>query len=164
MRLGLEASRTDLIATVALYVISGVLSGFALFATTGVLAALFDGPTPDRVRAALPSLALVAAASAARAGLSAAAGWAQTRLGPHVDRAVELRLFGLTTQVELAAFDDASFHDAMQRARDRGLYSAPRVVTYVINCVTGMAGIASTPARSTRCSDRSARTLRAAPC
>jgi hypothetical protein len=106
----------------------------------------------------------VAAASAARAGLSAAAGWAQTRLGPHVDRAVELRLFGLTTQVELAAFDDASFHDAMQRARDRGLYSAPRVVTYVINCVTGMAGIASTPARSTRCSDRSARTLRAAPC
>jgi ATP-binding cassette subfamily B protein/ATP-binding cassette subfamily C protein len=58
-----------------------------------------------------------------------------------VDRAVELRLFGLTTQVELAAFDDASFHDAMQRARDRGLYSAPQVVTDVINCVTGLSGI-----------------------
>jgi hypothetical protein len=37
---------------------------------------------------------------------------------------VEIRLLDLTTQVELAAFDDAAFYDAMQRARDRGLYSA----------------------------------------
>ena len=144
LRLGLEASRTDLIATVTLNLVAGVLSGFALFATTGVLEALFaEGPTPDRVRAALPSLAFVAACTAARAGLAAAAGWAQSRLQPQVDQAVELRLFDLTTQVELAAFDDASFHDAMQRARDRGLYSAPQVVTYVINCVAGVSGIVS---------------------
>ena len=28
---------------------------------------------------------------------------------------VEIRLLDLTTQVELAAFDDAGFYDAMQR-------------------------------------------------
>ena len=56
---------------------------------------------------------------------------------------VEIRLLDLTTRVELAAFDDAAFYDAMQRARDRGLYSAPQVVTNVLNCVTGVAGIVS---------------------
>ena len=109
LRLGFEASRTDLITTVTLNLIAGVLTGFALFATTGVLEALFaEGPTPERVRAALPSLIFVAAATAARAGLSAAAGWAQSRLQPQVEQAVELRLYDLTTQVELSAFDDAS--------------------------------------------------------
>ena len=43
-----------------------------------MLEALFEaGPTPERVRTALPSLILVAAAVAVRAALQAAAGWAQ---------------------------------------------------------------------------------------
>jgi ATP-binding cassette subfamily B protein/ATP-binding cassette subfamily C protein len=144
VRLGWEANRRDTVATIALNLVSGVLTGFALLATTGVLEALFAaGPTPQRVQAALPSLIVVAAAVAARAGLQAAAGWAQSRLHPQVDRVVEIRLLDLTTRVELAAFDDAEFYDAMQRARDRGLYSAPQVVTNVLDCVTGAAGIAS---------------------
>jgi ATP-binding cassette subfamily B protein/ATP-binding cassette subfamily C protein len=125
VRLGWSASRVDTAATIALNLASGVLAGYALFATTGVLQALFaGGPTPQRVRAALPSLLLVAVATAARSGISAAAGWAQSRLEPQVDQAVEVRLFDLTSQVELAAFDDSDFHDRMQRARDRGVYSA----------------------------------------
>src|SRR6476659_10264412 len=144
VRLGWQASRRDTVATIGLNLVSGVLTGFALLATTGVLEALFAaGPTPDRVRAALPSLVLVAAATAGRAGLQAAAGWAQSRLRPQVDRVVAIRLLDLTTQVELAAFDDAEFYDAMQRARDRGLYSAPQVVTNVLDCVTGVAGLVS---------------------
>jgi ATP-binding cassette subfamily B protein/ATP-binding cassette subfamily C protein len=144
IRLGWEANRRDTVATIGLNLLSGVLTGFALLATTGVLEALFAaGPTPQRVRAALPSLVLVAAATAGRAGLQAAAGWAQSRLHPQVDRVVEIRLLDLTTQVELAAFDDAEFSDAMQRVRNRGLYSAPQVVTSVLDCVTGAAGIAS---------------------
>ena len=87
VRLGWEANRRDTVATIGLNLVSGVLTGFALLATTGVLEALFAaGPTPERVRAALPSLVLVAAATAGRAGLQAAAGWAQSRLRPQVDR------------------------------------------------------------------------------
>jgi ATP-binding cassette, subfamily B, bacterial len=144
VRLGWSASRKDTAATIALNVASGVFTGFALFATTGVLEALFaGGPTPHRVRAALPSLVLVAAATAARSGIQAAAGWAQNRLEPQVDQVVEVRLFDLTTQVELAAFDDPDFHDGLERARDRGLYSASQVVNNVINCLTAFAQIAA---------------------
>src|SRR5436305_1177068 len=93
-----RASRRGRVATIGLNLVSGVLTGFALLATTGVLEALFaEGPTPDRVRAALPSIILVAAATAGRAGLQAAAGWAQSRLRPQVDRVVAIRLLDLTT-------------------------------------------------------------------
>ena len=144
IRLGWAANRRDTVATIGLNLVSGVLTGFALLATTGVLEALFAaGPTPARVRAALPSLLLVGAAVAARAGLQAAAGWAQARLEPQANRVVEIRLFDLTSRVELSAFDDSAFYDAMERARDRGLYAAPRVLTNVLNCVTGVAGIVS---------------------
>jgi ATP-binding cassette subfamily B protein/ATP-binding cassette subfamily C protein len=144
VRLGWSASRLDTAATIALNLVSGVFAGYALYATTGVLQALFAaGPTPQRVRAALPSLILVAAATAARSGISTAAGWAQSRLEPRVDQSVEVRLYDLTSQVELTAFDDPDFHERMQRARDRGMYSAAQVVNNVINCMTAFVGIAA---------------------
>jgi ATP-binding cassette, subfamily B, bacterial len=104
-------------------VVSGVFTGYALFATSDVLQALFAArPTPHRVRAVLPSLVLVAAA-------------------------VALRL-DLTSRVELPAFDDAAFHDAMLRARDRGLFSASQVVSNVLDCVTGPAARSPSGART----------------
>jgi ATP-binding cassette, subfamily B, bacterial len=114
IRLGWEANRRDTAGTIGLNLVSGVLTGFALLATNDVLEALFAaGPTPQRVRA--PRLGR--RRRGARAGLQAAAGWAQSRLCPQVDRMVEIRLLDLTTQVELAAYDDAEFYDAMQRWR-----------------------------------------------
>ena len=144
VRLGYEASRWDTVATITANLASGVFTGYALLASTSVLQALFAaGPTPGRVRAAIPSLLVVAAAVAARSGLQAAAGWSQARLEPQIDRVVETRLFELTTRVALSAFDDAEFNDAMLRARDRGVLSAARVVETVLDCLTGAVGIAS---------------------
>jgi ATP-binding cassette, subfamily B, bacterial len=144
LTLGWSASRRDTTATVALNLASGVFGGYALFATTGVLEALFAaGPTPARVRAALPSLILVAVATAARSAVATAAGWAQSRLEPQVDQVVEVQLYDLTSQVELAAFDDPDFHDRMQRARDRGIYSASALVNDVINFITAFTGLAA---------------------
>jgi ATP-binding cassette, subfamily B, bacterial len=49
VRLGWQASRRDTVATIALNLLSGVLTGVALLATTGVLEALLAaGPTPQR--------------------------------------------------------------------------------------------------------------------
>src|SRR5467141_3808366 len=60
LRLAWRASRRDTTATIALNIASGAFTAFGLLATTGVLQALFaTGPTPGRVRAALPSLVLV---------------------------------------------------------------------------------------------------------
>src|ERR1700761_717853 len=65
--LGWSANRRDTLATITLPPASGVVGCFALFATPGALQALFPAaPTPHRVRAALPSLILVAVAPATR--------------------------------------------------------------------------------------------------
>ena len=122
-----------------------MLTGFALLATTGVLEALFAaGPTPQRVRAALPSLVLVAAATAGRAGLQAAAGWAQSRLAP---------AGGPGGGDPAAGPDDPgrswppsttpSSTTPCSAPATGDLYSASQVVTNVLDCVTGAAGIAS---------------------
>jgi ATP-binding cassette subfamily B protein/ATP-binding cassette subfamily C protein len=88
-RLAWQASPADAVATVTLHLLAGVFTAYGLLATTGVLRALFaGGATPDRVRAALPSLILVAGATALRAALQAGAGWAQARLKPRVDHLV----------------------------------------------------------------------------
>src|ERR1700744_1315714 len=61
-RLGWSAGPFDTAATIGLNLVSGVAGGYALYATTGVLEALFAaGPTPQRGRAALPSPILLMA-------------------------------------------------------------------------------------------------------
>ncbi|MEU8797562.1 ABC transporter ATP-binding protein [Spirillospora sp. NPDC048819] len=143
-RLAWRASPADTVATISLNLLAGIFTAFWLLATTGVLTALFSaGPTPDRVRDALPSLALVAGAVALRAGLQACAGWSQSRLDPQVRRLAELRLYEATTAVHLAALDDSDFLDELQRAQARGLMSAPRVVQQAVDVLTGAVGMAA---------------------
>jgi ATP-binding cassette, subfamily B, bacterial len=137
-----RASPVDTVATIALNLLAGLFTAFWLLATTGVLTALFSaGPTPGRVRDALPSLALVAGAVALRAGLQACAGWSQARLNPQVRRLAELRLYEATTAVHLAALDDSDFLDELQRAQTRGMTSAPRVVQQAVDVLTGLVGM-----------------------
>ncbi|MEU6784591.1 ABC transporter ATP-binding protein, partial [Nonomuraea angiospora] len=144
MRMAWRAGRRDTLATITLNLLGGVFTAFGLLATTGVLSALFsEGPTPDRVLAALPSLVLVGVAATLRTGVQAGAGWAQSRLDPQVSRLTEERLYGLTSRVELVAYDDPEFHDALQRARLRGVATADSVVTSAINVVTAAVGIAA---------------------
>ncbi|MEV0828269.1 ATP-binding cassette domain-containing protein, partial [Nonomuraea rubra] len=144
MRMAWRASPRDTAATVVLNLLGGVFTAFGLLATTGVLTALFsEGPTPDRVMAALPSLALVAGAAVLRTTTQAGAGWAQSRLDPQVTRLTEERLYGLTSRVNLVAYDDPDFHDALQRARLRGAAMADSVVTCTIDVVTAAVGIAA---------------------
>lgn len=69
-------------------------------------ALLAEGPTPERVRAAVPALLVVVGVLSARSGLETAAGWAQARLEPLIDPVVERRLFAATTTVDPAAFED----------------------------------------------------------
>jgi ABC-type multidrug transport system fused ATPase/permease subunit len=117
---------------------------FGLLATRDVLAALFTaGPTPGRVRAAVPGLIAVAAAVGARSGMATGAGWAQARLVPRVTQLVESRLLRITTRVELGAFDDPEFADELERARGRGAEAARRLVDHTITLTTGAVGVAA---------------------
>jgi ATP-binding cassette subfamily B protein len=142
VRLAWQAGRADTTVTIALNLGAGVFTAFGLLATTGVLTALFAaGPTPDRVRDALPSLLLVGVATALRAGFQLAAGWAQARLEPRIDRIVETRMYELTTAVQLAALDDSDFLDDMKRADGRGMAAAPMVVRSAVDVLTGLVGL-----------------------
>lgn len=144
LRMAWQASRVDTLTACAAQLVSGVFTAFGLLATRGVLQALFaEGPTPHRIRAAIPAMAAVAGAAVLRGGLQTGAGWAQARLSPQVDRLAELRLYGATTGVGLAAFDDSEFFAAMQRATNRGAQSGSQVVDAAIDTVTGAVGLAA---------------------
>ncbi|GAA3241455.1 ABC transporter ATP-binding protein [Actinocorallia longicatena] len=142
LRLAWQANRRDTATTIGLNLVAGVFTTFGLLATTGVLNALFAaGPTPDKVRGALPALALVAVAYTAQGALRTGAGWAQARLEPQIEQVVEMRLYELTTSVQLAALDDSEFLDELNRARSRGIMSASSVVLYTVDVLTGLVGL-----------------------
>lgn len=142
LALAWRASPGNTAATLALNLAAGVFTAVALVATAGVLDELFAaGPTPDRVYAAVPALVLVASATVLRGALSAAAGWAQARLEPHVEQAAETRLMELATAVQVLAFDDNDFHDRMFRASVRGASETKRLVTFTVDILTGAIGI-----------------------
>jgi ATP-binding cassette subfamily B protein len=147
LRLSWQASRLDTWLSLSLQLAAGVFTGAGLLATTGVLEALFaEVPSVDRVQEALPSLLLVAAAAAGGQLVSIGAGYTQARLEPRVLKVTELRLFELSTTVELAAFHDHEFHDAMRRARDRGVESARSLVRSCMSVVAAAAGLAGAAA------------------
>ncbi|GAA2702448.1 ABC transporter ATP-binding protein [Actinoplanes palleronii] len=131
--------RTSMVAVATLG--SGVLAAFGLLATQRVLIELFaGGPTPDRVRAALPALILLAAAAAIRGTLGMAVGYALNGLTPRVHVAVERELFEHTTAVDLKAFDDDGFAEGMERAT-RGTEAAVELVQNTMNLFAGVVSL-----------------------
>ncbi|MFC0506545.1 ABC transporter ATP-binding protein [Micromonospora costi] len=120
---------------------AGVMAAFGLLATQRVLVELFaGGPTPHKVRAALPALVALAAATALRAGMATAMGYAQNGLTPKVDREVQRGLFEMTTAVRLEAFDADAFADDMERA-SRGAEETTSLVQSSMNLLAGLAGV-----------------------
>ena len=145
IRIALQMSwRADPTRTVIVGVATlgaGLLSTFGLLATQRVLIELFaNGPTTQRVSAALPALTVLAVTIAARAGMGIAVGYAQNGLTPRVSREVERRLFEVTTAVKLDAFDGDAFADDMERA-SRGTDSAISLVQGAMNLLAGVVGL-----------------------
>jgi ATP-binding cassette subfamily B protein len=139
-----RASPGTTAAMVVLQLAGGVASAVGLISVVGIFDGLLrSGPTPDRVRAAVPSLLLLVGAAAVRGALTSAAAAANGRLSPKVYEAAEMRLLDLTTRVELSTFDNPSWRDAMERARDRGISAAQQLVDRAIEVATGVAGLAA---------------------
>ncbi|MFD6096379.1 ATP-binding cassette domain-containing protein [Nocardiopsis flavescens] len=136
-----RANRRDLLIALGASTVAAVLAAVSLVSVTRVLDALLaPGPLADRVGAALPAVAVVAGVAALSGAVRLVSELALARLGPQTERLVELELFGLTTRARLVAFDDEEWADAMYRARDRGVYEVPRMVTATLE---GLAGVVS---------------------
>jgi ATP-binding cassette subfamily B protein len=141
VRVAWRADRWRTAIATACTLVSGAMAAFGLLATQRVLIQLFaGGPTPDRVRAALPALTFLAAATAIRGGLGMAIGYALNGLTPRVHQAVERDLFEHTTAVELAAYDDEAFAEGMERAT-RGTEAAIELVQNTMNLFAGMVSL-----------------------
>ncbi|MEU7298490.1 ATP-binding cassette domain-containing protein [Streptomyces exfoliatus] len=144
-RLAWRADRRATAAVVACQLGSAAMSAFGLIASVAVLRELFaQGPTPDRVRAAVPQILLVVGFVAGRALLEAAVAVAQARVTPKIRTALETEFFHLTAHVRLEAVEDADWHDEVYRANDRGLFYARQIVGQVVSLASSVLGLAGT--------------------
>lgn len=141
MRISWRADRCRTGVVVVATGAGGVMATFGLLATQQVLVELFtDGPTPDRVLAAVPALAVLTAAAAVSALLTIGTGYAENGLSPRIDREVERALFEVTTSVRLDAFDADAFTDDMERA-SRGTDSVIGLVQNAMDLLAGLVGL-----------------------
>ncbi|KUJ67662.1 ABC transporter ATP-binding protein [Streptomyces albus subsp. albus] len=142
LRLAWDADPRATAGVVSAQLASAAMGAFGLWASVGVLQALFaQGATADRVRAALPSLALVAGLLMVRAVLDAVVALGQARLIPRVRRTVEAEFLRLTAHVRLEAVDDAHWSDDSYRAFDRGLYYARESIGQLIQLASALLGL-----------------------
>jgi ATP-binding cassette subfamily B protein len=144
-RLAWQADRASTVTAVVCQLASAAMAAFGLIASVGVLQHLFaQGPTPDRVRAAIPQILLVAGFLAARALLEAAVSLAQARVTPKIRTALECEFLSLTAHVRLEAVEDADWHDEVHRANDRGLFYARMIVGQVVSLASAALGLIGT--------------------
>lgn len=144
-QLAWNTDRNATIAVVVLQLTSAAMTAFGLMASVAVLRELFaEGPTPDRVRAAIPQLLVVVGLLAARALLEAGVALAQARVTPKIRAALETEFLTLTAHVRLEIVDDADWHDQAYRANDRGLFYARQIVGQVISLAAGLLGLVGT--------------------
>ncbi|WP_327334870.1 ABC transporter ATP-binding protein [Streptomyces anulatus] len=144
-RLAWSADRTATVAVVILQLASAAMMAFGLMASVAVLRELFaEGPTPDRVRAAIPQLLVVVGFLSARALLEAGVAVAQARVTPKIRTALECEFLTLTAHVRLEVVDDADWHDEAYRANDRGLFYARQIVGQVVSLAAALLGLVGT--------------------
>ncbi|MGP3690892.1 transposase [Streptomyces sp. IBSNAI002] len=144
-RLAWQADRRSTLAAVVCQLASAAMAAFGLIASVKVLQHLFAaGPTPDRVRAAIPQILIVAGFLAARAFLEAAVAVAQARVTPKIRTALECEFLHLTAHVRLEAVEDPDWHDEVHRANDRGLFYARMIVGQVVSLASATLGLIGT--------------------
>ncbi|MFI8825221.1 ABC transporter ATP-binding protein [Streptomyces sp. NPDC053431] len=136
VRLAREADRRALYTVAASEAGRGVTQAVSLVAVNALLGELLaGGSTAERLRAALPSLVVVAVVSVIGAALTSASAVATGVLEPKVQRCATERYLGLVARVELAAIEDDGFHKLMDSAQ-WGADSARRMVGYCTAVVT----------------------------
>ncbi|MGH3684321.1 MAG: ABC transporter ATP-binding protein [Pseudonocardiaceae bacterium] len=130
VRLAWRTSPRLTLLAAAVELMAGCATAFGLLATANVFTQLLEqGPTPQRVVAALPALVLVMISYAARGLLEAAVGAVHAVLAPRVELRAQDELHAAVIGVELVAFDDADFVELVRRASTHGVSSAGRGVT-----------------------------------
>jgi ATP-binding cassette, subfamily B, bacterial len=143
VRLAWRTDRGSVLLVLVCQTATGIATAFGLLATNSVLVSLLAaGPTPGRVRAALPALLLVAAASVSGALLAVLGNAGSARLRPKVTRRAFGELLERATRVELVRFEQSDFHDLLEAAQFGAGWSE-YMVEQLAEVATTLAGIAA---------------------
>ncbi|MGW5421983.1 ABC transporter ATP-binding protein [Streptomyces sp. NPDC003943] len=138
VRLAREADRRALYVVAGSEAGRGVAQAVSLVAVNALLIELLAaGDIEARLRAALPSLLLVAVLAVVGAACRSASAAATGVLEPKVQRVATERYLGRVAQVELEAIEDDAFHRLMDSAQ-WGAESARRMVGYCTAVVTSL--------------------------
>ncbi|MGH3821393.1 MAG: ABC transporter ATP-binding protein [Pseudonocardiaceae bacterium] len=144
VRLAWQTSPRLTLLAAAVELVAGCVTAFGLLATATVLTRLLEqGPTPQRVLAALPALALVMASYAVRGLLDAAVGAVQAVLAPRVELRAQNELHEAVMGADLIAYDDADFVELVRRASTRGIASLSQGVTDAGNLLSSAISLAA---------------------
>jgi ATP-binding cassette subfamily B protein len=116
----------------------GVAQAVSLLAVNSVLARLIaGGPIEDRLRGAVPALAVMAVVLLLAALLRAASTYATGRLEPKVERLATERYLERAAAVELAAIEDHAFHKLLDTAQ-YGASASRRMIGHATRLVNAM--------------------------
>jgi ATP-binding cassette subfamily B protein len=143
LKLVAAAGRRQLTVMLAMEVLTAVMLGAAVVLGRDVLQAVLNA---DRAasgwHSVLPSLAGLAGVSVAATIAQAIARREDQMLRELVDRHAQAQILDVTCTAELAAFDDAGFHDLVSRAQ-RGAMNAGSVVHALLGLAQAGTGIAA---------------------
>ncbi|HEU0127562.1 MAG TPA: ABC transporter ATP-binding protein, partial [Pseudonocardiaceae bacterium] len=144
VRLAWRTSPRLTLLAAAVELVAGCVTALGLLAAANVFTQLLEqGPTPQRVVAALPALTLVTASYAARGLLDAAIGAVLAVLTPQVELRAQDELHAAVIGVELAAFDDADFVELVRQASSQGITSVRYGVADAGNLVNSAISLAA---------------------
>src|SRR6185312_2371112 len=143
LRLSWRTDARAVVTLLACQIANGVFTAFGLLATQRVLVSLLaEGPTPARVRAAIPSLVVVGAAAMCAALLGVGGRAASGALRPKVARLAYRELLERTVRVELLRFQQPEFKDLIAAAQ-YGAGWAEYMLEQISALITAAAGIAA---------------------
>ncbi|WP_051452007.1 ABC transporter ATP-binding protein [Actinospica robiniae] len=143
LRLSWRTDARAVVTLLACQIANGVFTAFGLLATQRVLVSLLaEGPTPGRVRAAIPSLLVVGAAAMCAALLGVAGRAASGALRPKVARLAYRELLERAVRVELLRFQQPEFKDLIAAAQF-GAGWAEYMLEQISALITAAAGIAA---------------------
>jgi len=144
VRLSWRVSHGWTVVAGLVHLASGCVTAFGLLATANVLAALLEqGPTPERVIASLPAIALVVASFAARAGLDAVVSLVQGVLAPRVEQAARDQLYIVVLGVPAVAFDDSDFQELVRQGGVHGVRALRRSIQTVASLISSGVSMAA---------------------
>ncbi|WP_030570268.1 ATP-binding cassette domain-containing protein [Streptomyces aureocirculatus] len=144
LRRAWRADRSSLLGVGISEVGQGITAAVSLLAVNAVMHALLGAGDPQqRLRAALPALAVVAAVAIARAGF---AGWSTSRAGrlePLVERVATTEYLQAATAVELEAIEDPDFRRLIDVAQ-QGATAARRMIGACVAALNGTISLIAT--------------------